>query len=522
MSFISSSSSYGDVLSKRRWLKSPTNSALVHPLQAVDTPSSSVKRLFPSLSMFNLPSSMVLSPTATLCETSSITTDASFSHKLQSPASSTNTSQLMRPPSKTQQDPLEIVRLLLDRLTAWQILITRLLHHTQRLAITEGVVAKTYRRCFDATHLLATHPLLDAHFDPSSKGSGVRQVCKDWHQQHLDRIQQHTELLQTLKQDAIPTLQKMKRDLKLMMQSIRADDRLKPHVLTKLKREAEQRLNQLDHQLRLFDDHPCESHTKQDPWLMNAGVVKQMIKVHYHQNKIHETVLRLQHETQVLERQCLDQCRRLCQPTDNIRHNDDWDDFESRHVLLTPTFRNPELLEYHHPLLEPVLASRMERKTLWGWREHMYVLTPAGFLHEYQTQASYPAKPAQSVFVAHHSLWVGPARLHQSLVFGLTGKWLLRAKSVVELDAWVDQLTKCADRYYGLRQAKEEGSDRVQEEVVEEGVKKDVDEMTQKEEQVVVEQVKIEEPMNNEEAVKEEPVKEELAKEEEGEAETTV
>ncbi|KAI7905391.1 uncharacterized protein BX663DRAFT_280606 [Cokeromyces recurvatus] len=289
MSFISSSSNYHDIIPKKRWLKINDGSSLVHPLHKspTDIPSSSVKRLFPSLSMFNLPSSMVLSPTTTLCDTPSPSPsppsplDPSFIQKLflSLSKSSSNPSEQQQQQQQQQQEvtttvqPLEAVQLLLERLEAWYLLTTRLLRHFQRLASIERYISKIYDRRFVSPHqanIFTTHPLLDTHFDPSFKG-GIRHLCHAWYQHHLDRIQQHTDLSHFLKQEAIPVLQKIKRDLRQMMRSIRTDDRLSSHTLKKLECEANRRLDKLEQQLRAFDEQPHECHMKQDPWLMNAG-----------------------------------------------------------------------------------------------------------------------------------------------------------------------------------------------------------------------------------------------------------
>lgn len=237
-----------------------------------------------------------------------------------------------------------------------------------------------------------------------------------------------------------------------------------------------------------------------------------MVKVYRQENKIHETVLRLQRETLISEEQLVEEFRRLCQHiysmretstlgTDrglesimetfnNIKMDSDWLHFCQQHndhlVSETAAFRHPDHLQYpnhSHALLQPIFAARMERKSiiLHHWHEYIYVLTPAGFLHEYRNGKSYPSKPDATIFVPHYNVSSLSTNLHHNLIFQLqphsasrnllrnqgcptvlpkewrTTKprlgcvdrftWTLRAKSAEDMESWVQHLTESSERY---------------------------------------------------------------------------
>lgn len=242
------------------------------------------------------------------------------------------------------------------------------------------------------------------------------------------------------------------------------------------------------------------------------AVVKQMVKVYRQENKIHETVLRLQRETLISEEQLVEEFRRLCQHIysmretstlgidrglesimetfNNVKMDSDWINFCQQNkdhlVSEAAAFRHPDHLQYpnhSHALLQPIFAARMERKSkiLHHWHEYIYVLTPAGFLHEYRNVKNYPSKPDATIFVPHYNVSSLSTNLHHNLIFHLqphaasrnllknqgvptvlpkewrTSKprlgcvdrwtWTLRAKSAADMEAWIEHLTWSSERY---------------------------------------------------------------------------
>ncbi|KAI7886848.1 uncharacterized protein EV154DRAFT_605573 [Mucor mucedo] len=549
------------LISRRHWLRGSRNQNVVLPLKLIDPSSddtavsspttigspSSVKLLFPSISMFNLPIQTIPETTPLLSPPPQFAVDNKRNkfrvflkprkrgiRKAYPSAFETFLFDDALPGSPTQG--IQPVRLLIERLEAWYLLAKRLLHHFEVLASVETRVAKNYRK-LDRVMIFPSpatkrynhrvkggkrslnkrkrrrfykdERLLQLHF---AFQGGVRGVCDAWQDYHSNTTKDHAEFATFLRNEAIPTLANIKRELKWMIKSIRSDDRLSLSTLTTLKREAADRLKQLDRQLVFFDEHPYHGHSKTDPWLMNAAVVKQMVKVYRQENKIHETVLRLQRETLISEEQLVEEFRRLCQHiysmretstlgTDrglesimetfnNIKMDSDWLHFCQQHndhlVSETAAFRHPDHLQYpnhSHALLQPIFAARMERKSLilHHWHEYIYVLTPAGFLHEYRNGKDYPSKPDATIFVPHYKVSSLSTNLHHNLIFQLqphsasrnllknqgcptvlpkewrTTKprlgcvdrftWTLRAKSAADMESWIQHLTDSSERY---------------------------------------------------------------------------
>ncbi|KAF7721883.1 hypothetical protein EC973_003979 [Apophysomyces ossiformis] len=370
----------------------------------------SVKRLIPSLSTFNLPPCHPITP-------------FDSGRSIDNPPPVFACDELNIPKGHFVLSDLPTgsgirpIQLLLERLDAWHTLARRLYEYFQMLAQVEAQVAKAYHRldgllAFSGEKQNGKHPLLYTHFAVQDRGhTGIQLVCDSWQAYYSDNAKDHDEFGNFLRTHALPTLSNIKRELKWMTRTIRSDDRLTLSTLAKLRDEASKRIQRLDAQLSFFDQHPHHVYTKQDPWIINAAVIKQIIKVYQQENKIHETVLRLQHETRVSEEHLMEELQQLFRQIYSMREHNilgldkgiqrmmdvfeqakpgaDWQSFAERakgHLISeNAAFRHPDQLHYpnqSHPLLQPLFAARMERKStvLHQWHEYMYVLTPASWV----------------------------------------------------------------------------------------------------------------------------------------------
>lgn len=318
--FFSISLDMSTLLSRRHWLRGSRNQNIILPLKIIDPANdetvvsspttigspSSVKLLFPSISMFNLPVNTIQPMSPMLSPPPQFAVDNKRNkfrillkprkrgiRKAYPSAFETFLFDDALPGSPTQG--IQPVRLLIERLEAWYLLAKRLLHHFEVLASVETRVAKHYRK-LDRVMIFPSpsikrynhqikggkrtlnkkkkrriykdERLLQIHF---AFQGGVRGVCDAWQDYHSNTTKDHAEFATFLRNEAIPTLANIKRELKWMIKSIRSDDRLSLSTLTTLKREAADRLKQLDRQLVFFDEHPYHGYSKTDPWLMNAG-----------------------------------------------------------------------------------------------------------------------------------------------------------------------------------------------------------------------------------------------------------
>lgn len=328
------------------------------------------------------------------------------------------------------QPAIRPIQVLTERLEAWYCL-SRCIHaHFTAMAAAEHHVAKTYQKA-NAARIFGgggggdQDPLLQTHF---AFTSGIRSICEAWQDYQDARARDHAALAEYLKTGVLPNLRVMKRELKRMIRSIQNDDRLKLSKLAKLRQEAKKGVDRLNDQLAYFEHHQpaigggalSNKKRHRDPWLVNAAVAQQMIKVYHQTNKMHETVFRLQQEVLVFEQQLIQELKkishvicklvleeqqqqssssaaaaatmRLQDMIESVKPDGDWLDFVDRfkHHLIPEDapFRHPDRLYYpnhDHPLLQPLFASRMERNSsvLHRWHEHMYVLTPGKLIHSF-------------------------------------------------------------------------------------------------------------------------------------------
>ncbi|ORZ20596.1 hypothetical protein BCR42DRAFT_476185 [Absidia repens] len=618
-------------LNKRQWM---TKNNSVNPIPTKDgrvpfkrdsfntsscPTTTSIKSLIPSLSTFNLPPTTATTIAATTSSPSQCTNSIA---DLYSPCSTTTATDLPdlgdaendnpttiyeTPPPifacdqhtpypitmdqygspDLQQLGIQPVKLLLERLEAWQDVTKCLYNHFEALALVESSIVKSYYKLEDIlafehhgiggsnnqqrpldvtgdnsngsnsnrdmqnsnglresggsrnkkklgrptpeTAAVLSPSTLESHF---AKTAGIRQVCDAWQMYHLKNAKDHIDYSSFIRAQGLPLLANIKNELKYIIRSVRSDDRLSLTHLAKLKEEAAKRLTRLDQQLTFFDRHPDHGDTKEDPWLMNTRVIKQMLKVYQQENKMHETVIRLQREIMALEKQLMEDLRQFCQQLytlresswlgvdrglleimrafDNVTNDADWDTFinqcKDQLVSEEASYRHPERLQYpnhNHPLVQPLFAARMERRSsiLHNWHEYIYVLTPAGFLHEYRNPKSYPSHPTSTAYIPEYNVTTLSTNRHHDLIFQLQPYALapsfprltssntisgrcgtpsisskpfgratttrtrknitLRAKSAQDMQTWLEHMTVCSHRYRPVIQCRRSVGDLV-------------------------------------------------------------
>ncbi|CAO3639440.1 unnamed protein product [Cunninghamella echinulata] len=357
--------------------------------------------------------------------------------------------------------------------------------------------------------------LVQAQF---SKTGGIRQICDTWQSYHTKSAKDHAEYATFIHTKGLSLLTNIKHELKTIIKSIRSNDRLSIIPLSKLKDEAARRLHKLAQQLAYFDRYPDNGSTKEDPWLINTRVVKQVMKVYQQENKMHEAIVILQREVMTLEKQIIEELRnfftelyklreesslgidrgmeQLLQIVNNVANDQDWIYFSQhcKNQLISEyaVYRHPDKLQYpnhSHPLVHPLYAASMERRSsvLHNWSEYIYVLTPAGFLHEYRNPKSYPSHPTSTIFIPDYNVTTLSSKIHHhDLTFQLQptssssslstttqpiealngGKEMqpfqqsfkrnnnrsrknitLRAKCANDMQIWLEHLTNCSQKY---------------------------------------------------------------------------
>ncbi|CAO3615067.1 unnamed protein product [Cunninghamella blakesleeana] len=347
-----------------------------------------------------------------------------------------------------------------------------------------------------------------------NKTGGIRQICDVWQSYHIKSAKDHSDYASFIQNRGLSLLTNIKHELKTIIKSIRSNDRLSIAPLLKLKDEASRRLHKLAQQLAYFDRYPDYGSTKEDPWLINTRVVKQIMKVYQQENKMHEAIVRLQREVMTLEKQIVEELRhfftelyklreasslgadrgmeQLLQIVNQVANDQDWIYFsehcKNQLISENAAYRHPEKLQYpnhSHPLAHPLFVASMERRSsvLHNWSEYFYVLTPAGFLHEYRNTKSYPSHPTSTIFVPEYDVSTLSSKIHHhDLTFQLqprsssssinqpiemmNGKELqpfqqpslkknsksrknitLRAKCANDMQIWLEHLTKCSQKF---------------------------------------------------------------------------
>jgi hypothetical protein len=197
-------------------------------------------------------------------------------------------------------------------------------------------------------------------------------------------------------------------------------------------------ISELATNISVFKNTPLHVTSKSDPYVANMAVTRQLQKQVHEENALQKSIIIMQQNSAHFEEGIVravqsawqtfdewqsrmstsvqDTWRALGTHMAGLGPDHEWIAFSARsdHLLDPETpLRNPETIAYpskEDPAVLPVHTGYMERKKRFtrAYREAYYVLTPAGFLHEYaSSDPAVGAAPAFSLFLPLCTL--GPA-----------------------------------------------------------------------------------------------------------------
>ncbi|KAF7302372.1 PH domain-containing protein [Mycena chlorophos] len=389
--------------------------------------------------------------------------------------------------------------ILIERFVAWKAIVKQLIAYFEGIADIHNSNAKELTKLgaviqvpFRAgNQFLGEGGLQDIYYDVRDKTRAI--------------ADQHANLGRTIDSSIVQHLEKLRTEIKAHLKNIQNDTgKLASNVARE--RELSTRLiSELSSGISSFKNTPMAVTNKTDPFVINQAVVRQLTKQVHEENLLQKSIIIMQQNSAHFEEgivraiqsawQTYDEWQARMAASIGSTHSEltthmaslapdrEWLAFSGRtdHLLDPETpLRNPATIMYpskDDPSVAPVHAGLLERKKRYtrAYKEHYFVLTPAGFLHEYASSDPVNSRePLFSLFLPMCTL--GPpsgnnAKSHKFHIEGrkdgsgttksgsvrrtlsisrLSGSdhaWSFRARSREEMMEWWNDIRMLCARY---------------------------------------------------------------------------
>ncbi|KIK96295.1 hypothetical protein PAXRUDRAFT_318966 [Paxillus rubicundulus Ve08.2h10] len=297
--------------------------------------------------------------------------------------------------------------ILIERFVAWKAIVKQLIAYFEGIADIQNNIAREYTKLgaviqvpFRAgNQFLGEGGLQDVYYNIRDK----TRVIAD----------QHANLGRTIDSSIVQHLQKLRTEIKAHIKNVQNDTGKLATSVAKERELSAKMIGELSTTINIFKNTPMNVTAKSDPYVANVGVARQLQKQVHEENALQKSIIIMQQNSAHFEEGIVraiqsawqtydewqsrmsssvqDTWRVLGDTMSSLAPDREWISFSARsdHLLDPETpLRNPETIIYpskEDPSVIAVHMGHLERKKRFTrtYREAYYVLTPAGFLHEY-------------------------------------------------------------------------------------------------------------------------------------------
>ncbi|KAG1822100.1 hypothetical protein EV424DRAFT_1511522 [Suillus variegatus] len=339
-------------------------------------------------------------------------TSLSRASKHGSTASSRNQSLIKKNVAPQDLRPSDI---LIERFVSWKAIVKQLISYFEGVADIENNIAKEY------TKLGAVIQVPFRSGNQFLGEGGLQDVYYGIRDKTRTIADQHANLGRTVDSSIVQHLQKLHAEIKAHIKNVQNDTGKLATSVAKERELSGRMIGELATSVSIFKNTPMGVTNKTDPYVANIAVMRQLQKQVHEENALQKSIIIMQQNSAHFEEgivraiqsawQTYDEWRsRMTNSVQDTWHtmgrnmvslapDREWISFSARsdHLLDPETpLRNPETIQYPSKEDTSVIAvhnGHLERKKRFTrtYREAYYVLTPAGFLHEFAT-----SDPSQS------------------------------------------------------------------------------------------------------------------------------
>lgn len=305
--------------------------------------------------------------------------------------------------------------ILIERFVSWKAIVKQLISYFEGVADIENNIAKEY------TKLGAVIQVPFRSGNQFLGEGGLQDVYYGIRDKTRIIADQHANLGRTIDSSIVQHLQKLHAEVKAHIKNVQNDTGKLATSVAKERELSGRMISELATSVSIFKNTPMSVTNKSDPYVSNIAVMRQLQKQVHEENALQKSIIIMQQNSAHFEEgivraiqsawQTYDEWRsRMTDSVQDTWHtmgrnmvslapDREWISFSARsdHLLDPETpLRNPETIQYPSKEDTSVIAvhtGHLERKKRFTrtYREAYYVLTPAGFLHEFAT-----SDPSQS------------------------------------------------------------------------------------------------------------------------------
>ncbi|THH00074.1 hypothetical protein EW026_g2384 [Hermanssonia centrifuga] len=298
--------------------------------------------------------------------------------------------------------------ILIERFTAWKVIVKQLIAYFEGLADIENNVAR------EMTKLGAV--IQDVYYQIRDKTRAI--------------ADQHANLGRTIDGSIVQHLQKLRVEIKAHIKNIQNDTGKLATAVAKERELSGKLIGDLGTNISILKNTPMAVTSKTDPYVANQAVFRQLVKQVHTENALQKSLLLTQSSSALFEASLIQALQSAWATYEEWRSRmdssiqDTWKTLEHAMGALAPdrewiafAAREDHLIDPETPLRDPsnihypskddssvlpVHIGLLERKKRYtrSYREGYYVLTPAGFLHEYtSSDPAHGDRPTFSLFL---------------------------------------------------------------------------------------------------------------------------
>ncbi|KAI0723694.1 hypothetical protein C8Q72DRAFT_55186 [Fomitopsis betulina] len=314
--------------------------------------------------------------------------------------------------------------ILIERFTAWKIIVKQLISYFEGIADIQNNVAR------EMTKLAGVIQVPFRSGNQFLGEGGLQDIYYGIRDRTRAIADEHANLGRTVDGSIVQHLQKLRVEIKAHIKNIQNDTGKLATAVAKEREFSAKLIGDLGTNISILKNTPLSVTSRTDPYVANQAVTRQLVKQVHTENALQKSLLLTQSSSAVFEASLIQALQSAwstfaewrTRMDNNIREtwntmerdmsalppDREWIAFAARedHLVDPETpLRDPQNITYpskEDPSIIPVHTGLLERKKRYtrAYREAYYVLTPAGFLHEYAS--SDPAladKPVWSLFL---------------------------------------------------------------------------------------------------------------------------
>ncbi|KAJ7438204.1 hypothetical protein B0H11DRAFT_2105399 [Mycena galericulata] len=339
--------------------------------------------------------------------------------------------------------------ILIERFVAWKAIVKQLIAYFEGVADIQNNTAK------ELTKLGAVIQVPFRAGNQFLGEGGLQDIYYDIRDKTRVIADQHANLGRTIDSSIVQHLQKLRTEIKAHIKNVQNDTGKLATNVAKERELSTRLIAELSAGISSFKNTPMAVTSKTDPYVANTAVVRQLTKQVHEENLLQKSIIIMQQNSAHFEEGIVRAIQSAWQTYDEWQaratssiaqtHSEvaahmaalapdrEWLAFSGRsdHLLDPETpLRNPSTITYpskDDPSVAPVHSGLLERKKRYtrAYRESFFVLTPAGFLHEYASSdpmSSGGKEPMFSLFLPMCTLGPPSAASAKSHKFHIEGR----------------------------------------------------------------------------------------------------